>query len=341
MTSTPSATILVVDDSPTNIAMITALLKGTYKTKVAINGDSALAIAFATDKPDLILLDIMMRDMDGYEVCRRLKQDSRAADIPVIFVSSKGESIDEELGFLVGGVDYIQKPYAPALLLARIRTQLLLRQAIESARKAQLRADELLLCLLPERVASEIKSSGSIIPQRYENVSVLFCDVVGFTAYCDRHEPEKVVDQLDYMFKLFERIAEQHGLEKIKTIGDALMCAGGLTKRLNNPLDAATACGLAMIHELKRSQLPWKIRVGIDIGPVVAGIVGEARYQYDIWGSTVNLAARMASYAEANSLALAADAFQAIWHRYTPHLISSVYMKNKGRIKVVQIRPDR
>jgi class 3 adenylate cyclase len=96
-----------------------------------------------------------------------------------------------------------------------------------------------------------------------------------------------------------------------------------------------------MIHELKRSQLPWKIRVGIDIGPVVAGIVGEARYQYDICGSTVNLAARMASYAEANSLALAADAFQAIWHRYTPHLISSVYMKNKGRIKVVQIQPDR
>ena len=102
---------------------------------------------------------------------------------------------------------------------------------------SQKQADELLHCLLPEAAAEEIRNIGTVIPRRYNNVAVLFCDVVNFTSYCDKHEPEEVVSRLDALFVAFERVAAAHGLEKIKTIGDAFMAAAGLLKSANDPLE--------------------------------------------------------------------------------------------------------
>ena len=330
-------TILVVDDAPLNIAMIAGLLKDKFKIKVATHGEKAIALANGVEPPDLILLDIMMPEMDGYEVCRRLKADPKTAEIPIIFLTAKSDTVDEEAGFALGGVDYIQKPFSPALVLARISTQLSLRRAVDTARAAQKKADDLLRCLLPEAAAAEIQHFGSYAPRRHEQVAVLFCDIVNFTSYCDRHEPEQVIGELDVLYKLFEEIIEKHGLEKIKTIGDALMCAGGLLKPLDDPLNAAARCGLEMIRILKASNLSWKIRVGIDFGSVIAGIVGQQRYQYDIWGSTVNLAARMATFAEVNSVAFSAKVFGNIADRYNPHVVSNVYIKGKGRMDIVHV----
>ena len=107
MSSVGRNLILIVDDTPTNVAVISGLLKETYKTKVATNGEKALAIANGADKPDLILLDIMMPGMDGFEVCRRLKANPETAEIPVIFLTAKTDAVDEVKGFVVGGVDYI------------------------------------------------------------------------------------------------------------------------------------------------------------------------------------------------------------------------------------------
>ena len=112
--------ILVVDDTALNLALVTDLLKGSYKIKVATNGERALAIA-AASPPDLILLDVMMPVMDGYETCRRLKADERLRDIPVIFLTAKSKVEDEELGFSLGAVDYITKPISPPLLIAGSR----------------------------------------------------------------------------------------------------------------------------------------------------------------------------------------------------------------------------
>lgn len=119
--------ILVVDDVPDNLILASSLLKDYYKVKVAINGEKALAI-LASDPPDLILMDVMMPVMDGYETCRRLKTQPGLADIPVIFLTAKGEAEDEAKGFQVGAVDYIVKPLTPALLLARIKTHLTLQK---------------------------------------------------------------------------------------------------------------------------------------------------------------------------------------------------------------------
>ena len=116
--------VLIVDDTPENISLVSSILKGRYRTKVAINGEKALAIAFSADPPDLILLDIMMPGMDGYEVCRRLKADPSTSDIPVIFLTSKTLEQDEKAGFDLGAVDYITKPISPDIVIARVKTHL-------------------------------------------------------------------------------------------------------------------------------------------------------------------------------------------------------------------------
>jgi phosphoserine phosphatase RsbU/P len=127
----PQKTILIVDDMPINIGVISGALKDTYKTKVATNGEKALAIASGEEKPDLILLDVMMPVIDGYEVCRRLKANSNTQNIPVIFLTGQTDTENETMGFEVGAVDYIHKPFSEAVVKARVHTHLMLREAHE------------------------------------------------------------------------------------------------------------------------------------------------------------------------------------------------------------------
>ncbi|HET6181281.1 MAG TPA: SpoIIE family protein phosphatase [Candidatus Sulfotelmatobacter sp.] len=121
--------ILIVDDTPTNIGVISGALKDSYKTKIATNGPKALALACAEEKPDLILLDVMMPEMDGYEVCTRLKADPSTREIPVIFLTGQTSAEDETHGFEVGAVDYVHKPFSPAVVKARVRSHILLRES--------------------------------------------------------------------------------------------------------------------------------------------------------------------------------------------------------------------
>ena len=173
MSSHDKKLVLIVDDTPTNVAVVSGVLKDSYRTKVATNGEKALAIATAAEKPDLILLDVMMPGMDGYEVCRRLKDIPATRDIPIIFLTAKTEEVDEEKGFDVGAVDYIHKPFSGPIVLARVRTQLALQEALIEAQESRKQADLLLHALLPKKAADEIRSIGTVIPRRYENVAVL------------------------------------------------------------------------------------------------------------------------------------------------------------------------
>src|SRR5215813_8778283 len=122
-------TVLIVDDTPDNLTLMTGLLKDTYKTRVANNGERALKLAATLPYPDLILLDIMMPGIDGYEVAQQLKRDKATAEIPIIFLTAKSEVEDEQKGFDVGCVDYITKPISPPIVLARVKTHLLLKSA--------------------------------------------------------------------------------------------------------------------------------------------------------------------------------------------------------------------
>jgi serine phosphatase RsbU (regulator of sigma subunit) len=184
-------TILIVDDTPINIGVISGALKDSFATKVATSGEKALAIASGKDKPDLILLDILMPEMDGYEVCRRLKADPDTRDIPVIFLTSQTEAEDETKGFEVGAVDYIHKPFSAAVVKARVRTHLMLREAhaviarqlveinteLEMARQIQ-------LSILP---SSTPKITGMDIVARYIPMTSVAGDFYDFIVVDERH----------------------------------------------------------------------------------------------------------------------------------------------------------
>jgi adenylate cyclase len=334
-----SSLVLIVDDEPTNIAIISSLLKQDgYRTKVATNGEKTLALAFSNDKPDLILLDVMMPGMDGYEVCRHLKSDPATRDIPVVFVTAKNDAQDEEYGFKVGAVDYIHKPFSGPIVRARVQTQIALQAALRQAREANIKADQLLHALLPQAAADEIRKFGTLTSRRHDNVGVLFCDVANFTSYCDKHEPEDVVSRLNAVFVIFERVAAKHDLEKIKTIGDNFMAAAGLLNKVEDPIRSSIRCGLDMTSTLVDANLGWTVRVGIHAGPVVAGIVGQERYQFDIWGDTVNVAARMASKGNPGRVAVTSEIWDKVSGDFEGEPLGDLEVKGKGKIAVFEIR---
>jgi len=328
--------ILLVDDAPANIQVAHAILKDKYKARAATSGAKALEMAKATPQPDLILLDVMMPEMDGYEVCARLKADPATRDIPVIFLTAKTESEDETRGFEVGAMDYIHKPFSPPVVLARVQTQLMLREGREKLAREKLLVDQLLENILPTAAVTEMKETGKVAPQKFENVAVLFVDLVGFTRYCDQHSPEEVVDSLNDLFIFFEECATLNGLEKIKTIGDAFMATAGLLEPSADPLRSAVNCGLEIIAGLPGIRQGWLVRTGVHQGSVMAGIVGRQRYQFDIWGDTVNVASRLTAAASPGTVAVT-EAQSARLSGMTVSPRGAVELKGKGPVPLVEV----
>jgi phosphoserine phosphatase RsbU/P len=183
--------ILIVDDTPVNIGVISGALKDCYKTKVATNGEKALALASADEKPDLILLDIMMPGMDGYEVCSRLKADPATTEIPVIFLTGQTSAEDETRGFEVGAVDYVHKPFSSAVVKARVRSHILLREA-RAQLAAQLQAlntelemaRQIQLSILPHSIP---RLAGLDIAAHYLPMTSVAGDFYDFIQIDDKH----------------------------------------------------------------------------------------------------------------------------------------------------------
>src|SRR4030095_6204920 len=183
--------ILIVDDTPTNIGVISGALRDSYKTKVATNGAKALAIATEEEKPHLILLDVMMPEWDGYEVCRRLKADPATSEIPVIFLTGQTRAEDETQGFDLGAVDYVHKPFSPAVVKARVRSHILLREARAQLAKRLLdinaefeMARQIQLSILPHTLPN---LEGLEIAARYLPMTSVAGDFYDFIAIDDKH----------------------------------------------------------------------------------------------------------------------------------------------------------
>lgn len=289
-------TILIVDDATENIDVIVGLLKDQYRVKAATNGLKALKIVNSVNPPDLILLDIMMPEMNGYEVIETLKSQSSTRNIPVIFLTGKSEASDETKGFEMGAVDYISKPFNPSVVKARVNTQ------IELMAQRQ-KTEELLANILPDKVITDLKETGYSKPELFQNVTVLFSDFVNFTAFSATVSPEILINELSDIFTAFDEIIEQHNCERIKTIGDAYMAVCGMPDEAPDHAQNIVKAAIDMTEYLKQRNLNspynWKARIGVHSGPVVGGIVGVKKYLYDIFGDTVNTASRVETASEA------------------------------------------
>jgi class 3 adenylate cyclase len=311
---------LVVDDNPQNRDILSRLLlRQGHRVESAVNGREALEKIQASSF-DMVFLDIMMPEMNGFQVLEHLKTDEKLRGLPVVMISALGETDVVAHCISLGAEDYLPKPFNPVLLKARIgaclekkrfrdRERLYLRQ-IEQEKKL---SDQLLHVILPGPIVDELKTTNEVRPRRYDNVAVLFADLVGFTSYCDSHSAEEVVQPLQNLVKAWENCALKYGVEKIKTIGDAFMAAAGLLNAQENPVLSCVRCGLDMIAATQTLPgVEWNLRVGIDIGPVVAGVIGQRQYLFDLWGDTVNTAARMESNGVKGKITLTERAWQRI-----------------------------
>ncbi|RKE66127.1 adenylate/guanylate cyclase domain-containing protein [Pseudorhodoplanes sinuspersici] len=299
--------ILVIDDNASNRDLLARqLTRDGHAVEIAASGMEALGIV-AERAFDLILLDVLMPEMSGYEVLSRLKHERRTADIPVIMISALDEMESIVHCIEAGAVDYLPKPFAPALLRARIRASLenkLLRDReramMEEIRLAKERNETLLLSILPKAVVERINGGAGMVADHIPEATILFADIVNFTPFTAKLSPSDVVGVLNRVFSAFDRLVEQFGAEKIKTIGDGYMVAVGIPEPRDDHAEVAARLALAMLTSLAdiRNELgaPIQLRIGLHAGPAVAGVIGERKFAYDIWGTTVNIASRMESH---------------------------------------------
>jgi adenylate cyclase len=336
------ARILVVDDNDDNRYTLTRRLlrEGYSDVAVASDGREALEL-IAAQSFDLILLDIMMPAMNGYEVLARLKDDPELRYIPVIMISAVSEIESVVKCIELGAEDYLPKPFNPVLLRARVgasleRKRLHDREAAHLAEidRQRRRADELLHAILPAPAVRELRASDRIAPRRFEDVSVVFGDLINFTRYCEHRPAEEVLANLDRLALDLERIAGSHALEKIKTIGDAFMATANLLEPHSDPVMASVRFAFEVVDAAQRNPAGWRIRLGIHIGPVVAGVVGRSKFSFDLWGDTVNTAARLSALHADGAVYLSAEAWRRVEGRCAGDCLGPVALKGKGEIQV-------
>ena len=243
------------------------------------------------------------------------------------------------LGFALMIVGLIYKRYVDNQKQRRILIGK--NKMIEDERQ---RSDELLLNILPAAIASELKSHGKAKAQRYDKASVLFTDFINFTSISERLSPEQLVAELDTYFKAFDFIIAQYKLEKIKTIGDAYMCASGLSDRISTPINIVKAALelQQFLNEMKTEKIRlgepyFEARIGINTGPVVAGVVGINKFAYDIWGDTVNLAARIQEACEPGCINISEATHREIQYTFKCRYRGKLPAKNKGDIEMYYV----
>ena len=270
--------------------------------------------------PDVILLDVMMPQMDGFEVCRRLKTDSKTAHIPILMVTALSDRKERLMGIAVGANDFLNKPVDIQDVTLRVGNAVYAKHLHDQLQVEQEKSEQLLLNILPKPIAERMKKGETNIADSHSDVTVLLADLVGFTTLSAHIGPEQIVQLLNEIFSAFDLLTEKHGLEKIKTIGDAYMVAGGLSFPRPDHAEASAELALEMQTEIERLNKEYdtsvRLRIGICTGPVVAGVIGRRRFAYDLWGETVNLACRLESTGEAGKIQIAESTYERLKHKY-------------------------
>jgi len=336
-----SSRILVVDDIASNRDLLSRrLLREGHQVATVEDGATALD-RLVDEKFDLILLDLMMPGMNGFEVLCRLKSSSRTRHIPVIVISALDEFDSAVRCIEAGAEDYLPKPFDPILLRARIDACLekkWLRDReqshFEELRLEKQRSESLLLHILPQTIVTRMRNGAAVVADRFANATILFSDLVGFTPLAAELPPDQVVEILSTVFSRFDRAVDQHGLEKIKTIGDAYMVAGGLPEPLPDHCRRIADLALdmvAIVEEIRGSLgIEVKARLGIHVGPVVAGVIGSHKFIYDVWGDTVNTASRMETFGAAGRIHISGEMRRALGDDYAFEPRGLLEIKGKG-----------
>jgi adenylate cyclase len=339
--ATPSSAILVVDDNASNRDVLARrLTREGHAVVTAANGALALELVERQDF-DIILLDLIMPEMSGYEVLRRLKTAERTSHIPVIVISALDE-IDTVVRCIEAGAeDYLTKPFNPILLRARVGASLEKKwlrdrekKFIVDLEREKRRSETLLLNILPQQIVTRMQSGETVIADRILEATILFCDLVGFTTLSQELPADRIIDFLSKIFSAFDALAAEQGVEKIKTIGDAYMVAAGIPEAQDDHAFRIAALALRMLDAVddiaKATGLKLQARIGIHSGPIVAGVIGTHKFAYDVWGDTVNTASRMESHSLPGRIQVSATTRLALGDRFNFERRGAIEVKGKG-----------
>jgi class 3 adenylate cyclase len=208
---------------------------------------------------------------------------------------------------------------------ARLLDQLMRELAAERQR-----SETLLLNVLPRRIVDRLQAGETTIADRHDDVAVVFSDFVAFTEIASRAAAPSIVADLNVYFSRFDAVCAEHGVEKIKTIGDAYMAAAGLADTIGDPVDAAARVALGMRASVDEAGTSWQVRIGVDVGPVVAGVIGTQKFAYDVWGDTVNTSSRLETTAPPGGIQVSAAVAARLGDRFELVHRGHIELKGKG-----------
>lgn len=320
-----------------------------YRVLHATSHAEAISLS-VRQNPDIVLFDWFLEQrMHGS--FQNIQLSVTNMQTPIIAIAREND-LDEI--YQSGATDYINANINPIELSFRVKSALAMyrlhigvleqNKALEEQSSVlyeeKKKTDELLLSILPYEIAEQLKNKGKVKPKTYRRVSIMFTDFKGFTKISEILSPEEIMSTLDHLFGVYDEVMEIHYLEKLKTIGDAYMCAGGLPLRnKSNPIDTVLAALEIQnfMREYNRSLeiagLPeWKLRVGIHTGKVIAGVIGKKKFAYDIWGDTVNTAARMETSGEPDKVNISGTTYEYIKEFFDCTYRGKIQAKNKGEI---------
>ncbi|MDW4498513.1 adenylate/guanylate cyclase domain-containing protein [Sulfitobacter sp. D35] len=341
-----SGRILVIDDVEANRELLRRhLTTRGHSVTTAASAREALKLLKASNY-ELALVDILMPDMNGIELLATLKSNPLWREMAVVMVSGLKDVQAIVKCIKAGAADYLPKPVDPVLLHARVESCLETvrwrereRRFVEKIAYEKSRADGLLLSMLPATIIERVGRGETVIADRFEAASIIFADIVDFTPLVARTDPTTLVGHLHALFSQIDELADRHGVEKIKTIGDAYMAVVGVPEAREDHADRAIAFGRALLglqSEIFGASEPLRIRVGVSSGPVIAGLIGRKRFVYDVWGETVNLASRLEASGEAGRIHTSTATIEAL--SATPQSTrQQTAIKGVGRIETFLI----
>lgn len=384
--------ILIIEDSPTqSLRLKITLEKEGFEVEAASNGDEGFK-KFNESNYDLVITDVIMPGLSGYDFCVKAKEHAEKSKTPVILLTSLHDPMDVIHALECGADNFITKPWQDEILLKRVKSVIENRESREKLSNANMgfgifmgkqvrvssskdqildlllstyedivrtntwlresqaelertvalllkereRSDDLLLNILPRSIADRLKGQTQIIADNFQDATILFVDIVGFSDFASKKTPQEVIQFLNSVFSRFDKLVDVYGLEKIKTIGDSYMVVGGIPTPREDHARAIAHFALDIQKEVENynmeSNSNVSIRIGINTGPVIAGVIGTKKFLYDLWGDAVNIASRMESQGVPNTIQVSSACFEQLNKDFVLEKRGPVILKGKGEM---------
>lgn len=328
--------ILIIDDDIENTLALKKMLSTGGNNLIFTTSEQQAWEVVHKQKVGIILINSNNKSVDTYDLLLKLKQNPNSRDIYKVIISDENTSgTDLVLAFKKGAVDYISKPFNSSLVKAKI-------DVFKTLYFKDLRILQLLENIFPVNVLNSLNNTGKYSPRKVNEGVVLFTDFTAFTKHAKDLTPLELINRLKDYFNKFDEIIERYNLEKIKTIGDAYMALAGVNEDNHQPAVRATLAALEIRNyvlsqktiDIATNKTPWDIRIGIHLGPLVAGIIGTKKMSFDIWGDTVNIAARAEQHSIKNNITITDSVVEHIKEYFNITYRGEIQVKHGGQVKM-------